>query len=137
MVASAGRLKAGDLVKRPPLTISPKATLLEAVDTMTRYNVGALVVVRPEDPERAVAVISERDIVKALSMRMALSTPVEAFMSTGVISVDAEEPASRVAELMWRYNIRHVVVTRGGKLHGVVSIRDLVKPDVLRSLCNI
>jgi len=136
MVAPAGGLKAGDLVRRPPVTITPQATLLKAVDRLVEHNIGALVVVRPEEPDAALAVISERDVVKALNMRMALSSPVEAFMSPGVISVEASEPVSRAAELMWRYNIRHLVVTKGGRLYGVISIRDLLRPESLKSLCR-
>ncbi|MGC8974349.1 MAG: CBS domain-containing protein, partial [Thermoproteus sp.] len=89
-----------------------------------------------EEPDVALAVKSERDVERALNMRMALSTPVDAFMSRGVISVEADEPLSRAAELMWRYNVRHLVVTKGGRLYGVVSIRDLLRPDALRSLCK-
>lgn len=136
MVASSGGLKVGDLVRRPPLVIHPDSTLLEAVDRLMEHNVGALVVVRREEPDKAVAVLSERDIVRALNMRMALSTPVEAFMSPGVISIEYDQPLSKAAELMWRYNVRHLVVTKGGKLYGVISIRDLIKPESLQAICR-
>lgn len=136
MVAQARRLKVRDLVRRPPLTITPHATLIEAADALTKHGVGALVVVDPAKPDRPLAVLSERDIVRAVSMRMPLSTPVEAFMSTGVVSVEADEPVSRAAELMWNYNIRHLVVTEGGRLVGVISIRDIVNPQNLSKICS-
>ncbi|MEZ0318552.1 MAG: CBS domain-containing protein [Pyrobaculum sp.] len=134
MVAASGGLKVKDLVKKPPITIPITASLIEAADVMTRHNVGALVVV--DHSERPVAVLSERDIVKAISQRVPLSTPVEAFMSAWLVTIDAKENVEKAAELMWVNNIRHLVVTEGGKAIGVISIRDLINPKVLPSLCR-
>lgn len=132
MVASSRGLKVRDLIKRPPVTISQTATLLEAADALTKHNIGALLVT--DAAGNPVAVLSERDIVRAISMRMPLSTPVEAFMSTGLITVNADDDVERAAELMWANNIRHLVVVEGGKAIGVISIRDLINPKVLRRL---
>jgi len=83
----------------------------------------------------AVGVVSERDIVRAVAKGLNLDEPVSAIMSTPVITVEGDEPVWKVAEVMRQHNIRHVVVTRGGKLYGVISIRDLVAEEpVLRSL---
>ncbi|MDT7862897.1 MAG: CBS domain-containing protein [Vulcanisaeta sp.] len=136
MVASTGGLRVSDLVRRPPLTIYADEALIDAVDRLVEYNVGILVVIRREDPDNPVAVISERDVIKALGMKMPLSTPVEAFMSTGVVSIEADQPLSRALELMEKHNIRHLVVTMGGKLYGVISIRDLMKLDIVKELCE-
>ncbi|MFN7106559.1 MAG: CBS domain-containing protein [Pyrobaculum sp.] len=129
-------MKTRELIKKPPLTVTPDATLLEAADLLTKHSVGALVVVNPENPNMPLAVLSERDIVRAISMRMALSTPVEAFMSTTLVTVDADEPVEKAAELMWINNIRHLVVTEGGKMAGVISIRDIINPQTLRQICR-
>ncbi|MEM0463095.1 CBS domain-containing protein [Pyrobaculum sp.] len=134
MVAASRGVRVKELVKRPPITIPATASLLEAADTLTRHNVGALVVV--DQSEKPVAVLSERDIVRAISQRMPLSTPVEAFMSTWLVTIDANETVEKAAELMWINNIRHLVVTEGGKAIGVISIRDLINPKVLSSFCK-
>lgn len=132
MVASARGLKVRDLVKRPPITISQTASLLEAADVMVKNNIGALLVT--DLAGNPVAVLSERDIVRAISMRMPLSTPVEAFMSTSMITISADENVEKAAEVMWIYNIRHLVVVEGGKPIGVISIRDLINPKVFKQL---
>ncbi|MEL9990649.1 MAG: CBS domain-containing protein [Thermoproteus sp.] len=129
-------MKVRDLIRRPPITIPRDATLLDAADALTRHGVGALVVVDREKPDVPVAVLSERDIVRAISARLPLSTPVEAFMSTSLITIDANEPLTRAAELMWMYNIRHLVVMDGGRMVGVISIRDIVNPQRLKELCR-
>ncbi len=129
-------MKVGQLIKKPPLTISPSTTLLEAADFLTKHAVGALVVVDPREPDKPLAVLSERDLVRAISMRMPLSTPVEAFMSTTVVSIAADNSIERAAELMWKNNIRHLVVMEGGKMVGVISIRDVINPEVLQQICR-
>ncbi|MCU7786739.1 CBS domain-containing protein [Pyrobaculum sp. 3827-6] len=118
----------GSLVRRKPVTITPKDTLLQAAEKMAAENVGALVVVEADNPNKPVAVISERDIVKAIAIKMPLSTPIEAFMSTGVVSVGEDADVDKAAELMIMHNIRHlVVVNKKGELVGMVSIRDVLR----------
>ena len=73
--------KVGELIRRTPITAYLSDTLLDVIEKMARYEMGALVVVNPSEGGKPVAVISERDVVKALAMKMPLSTPVEAFMS--------------------------------------------------------
>jgi CBS domain-containing protein len=61
-------------------------------------------------------------------MKMPLSTPVEAFMSTRLISIRSDEDVIKAADLMINHNIRHlVVVNPDGSLLGMVSIRDVLR----------
>jgi len=63
-----------------------------------------------------------------LAMKMPLSTPVEAFMSTRLISIRPDEDVAKVADLMINHNIRHLVVANpDGSLMGMVSIRDILR----------
>jgi CBS domain-containing protein len=55
-----------------------------------------LIVVNPSEGGKPVAVISERDVVKALAMKIPLSTPVEAFMSTYLITIRSDEDVGRL-----------------------------------------
>ena len=61
-------------------------------------------------------------------MKMPLSTPVEAFMSTRLITIRPDEDVAKAADLMINHNIRHlVVVNPDGSLLGMVSIRDVLR----------
>jgi len=111
-----------------PITAYPSDTLIDVIEKMARYEVGALVVVNPSEGRRPAAVISERDVVKALAMRMPLSTPVEAFVSTRLISIRPDEDVVKAADLIINHNIRHLVVANpDGSLLGLVSIRDILR----------
>ncbi len=120
--------RVGELVRRELITAYPADTLLDVIDKLAKYEIGALVVVSPAEGRRPLAVISERDVIKALAMRMPLSTPVEAFMSTRLITISSEETVDKAADLMLANNIRHlVVVDPDGSLRGIISIRDVLK----------
>jgi len=111
-----------------PITECPSDTLIDVIEKMARYEVGALVVVKPSEGGKPVAVISKRDVVKALAMRMPLSTPVEAFMSNRLISIWPDEDVVKAADLMINHDIRHlVVVNPDGFLLGMVSIGDVLR----------
>ncbi|HUH09460.1 MAG TPA: CBS domain-containing protein, partial [Brevundimonas sp.] len=79
-------------------TLSPDTPLIEACAELDRKRVGALIVCQGED---VVGVLSERDIVQAISRdgTAALSRPASDYMTTEVIFA---EPTETVAVLMGR-----------------------------------
>ncbi|WP_148682278.1 CBS domain-containing protein [Pyrobaculum neutrophilum] len=128
-------MKAGDIARKPPVTVAQTASIREAAKLMAEARVGLVVVVDPGDPGRILGVVSERDVIRAVASGLDLSRPVRDVMSSPVVAVDAEEPVQNAARAMRNHNVRHVVVTRGGRLYGVISIRDLIaEQDVLKSL---
>ena len=54
-----------DLVTREPVTVYPDETCRTAVERMVRMGVGRLIVVDPEDPRRAIGILSRSDILKS------------------------------------------------------------------------
>ncbi|MBP1449173.1 MAG: CBS domain-containing protein [Thermoproteus sp.] len=119
-------MSVGQFAKTEVKTIKPGAKIRDAAKALRDYNVGFLVIVDEADPAKVVAVVSERDIVRALAEGVDVERPVLDIASKNVVAVDVEDPLRKAAELMQRYNIRHLVVTKDGKLYGVLSIRDLV-----------
>ncbi|MFB6490955.1 MAG: CBS domain-containing protein [Thermoproteus sp. AZ2] len=128
-------MQAETLARKPPITASPKTPLREIAKTLAEKKIGLIVLVDERDPTAPVGVISERDIVRALASNADLNAPASQFMTSPVITVEAQEPLWKVADVMRKHNIRHVVVTKGGRLYGVISIRDLIgEESALRSL---
>jgi CBS domain-containing protein len=111
---------------KPPLTIAPDATVLEAVHAMTSRHVGAATVV---DEGRVVGVVSERDVMARVVGvgREAKTTRVSEVMSSPVVTVPVHTSVEAAAELMRRHHIRHVpVVDEDGALVGMVALRYLL-----------
>lgn len=107
-------------------TISPDATVYEALQKMAEKNIGALVVSKDDAP---VGIISERDYARKGIIRGLPSqeTPVSEIMVSRVIYIQPEETIEKGMALMSDKHIRHLPVMEGEKLIGVVSIGDLVK----------
>jgi len=121
-------LRVEALVKRPPVTISSGATIRQAAEVFARERIGLLVIAGTVSPVRAQAVISERDIVRAVAKGTALTAPLESVATKKLISVKRSDRASRAVRLMMENGIRHLVVENDdGTLFGVLSIRDFFR----------
>lgn len=113
------------------LTISSQATLLELVEKLTAYKVGALVV--SPDGKKIDGIISERDVVTAIPIHMKdlESLHVRDLMTTQVHTATGETPIVELMELMTQQRIRHVpIVDSNEQLISIISIGDVVKAHV-------
>ena len=108
-------------------TIRPDATIAEAVETLNRERIGALVV--SEDGDSVDGVLSERDIVIALGDHGAalLSRTVDEIMTRNVIACDPADTVQELMAEMTNRRFRHFPVVKDGRLRGIISIGDLVK----------
>lgn len=111
---------------RQVVTMGPQQTLAEVCDTLASHKIGAVVLI---DAGGAIAgIISERDIVRALSAEgaVALTRPTSAYMSSKVVTCEEKETTEQVLKRMTAGRFRHVPVTRENRLIGVISIGDVV-----------
>ena len=111
-------------------TISPTASLADAVDMLGERGFGALVV--SADGASLDGIVSERDIVRALhGDRRALGFAVESVMSADVFTCEPGDSIDQLMSLMTERRIRHLPVLDGGGLNGMISIGDVVKYRLL------
>jgi CBS domain-containing protein len=108
-------------------TIRPDATIAEAVGTLNRERIGALVV--SEDGDSVDGMLSERDIVTALAEYGAnlLPRPVDDIMTRNVVTCDPADTVQELMAEMTNRRFRHFPVVKDGRLCGIISIGDLVK----------
>lgn len=106
-------------------SISPEATVYEALETMAEYNTGALLVM---EGEKMVGILSERDCVRKVDLqgRNSRETKVAAIMTGDVITVSCDQPLEECMHLMLDKGIRHLPVYDRQKLVGFVSVRDML-----------
>ena len=118
---SVAQFASTDVVKA-----TPDISIKDAAKILKEKNIGLLVLVDGKDPDRVIGVVSERDLVRAVAEGIDMSRPVWDIATRSVVTIDVDEPLSKAADLMRRHNIRHLVVTKDGRLYGVLSIKDLV-----------
>lgn len=106
-------------------SISPEATVFEAIQMMADKNVGALLVTKGE---QLLGIMSERDYTRKVILkgRASKETPVRDIISGRVITVTPEHTVPECLKLMTEHRIRHLPVLQASKILGVISIGDLV-----------
>ncbi len=106
-------------------SVSPEATVLEAIQMMADKNVGALLVTKDN---HLLGVLSERDYTRkvVLKGRSSKDTPVRDIISGKVVSVSPDHTVEECMRLMTEHRIRHLPVVQGARILGVISIGDLV-----------
>jgi CBS domain-containing protein len=107
-------------------SVSPDATVFEAVELMANKNVGALLVV---ENDKLVGLISERDYTRKVMLRGKKSreTKVREIMSSDLTVVTPREPVENCLRMMTDKRVRHLPVLDGETIRGIISIGDLVK----------
>ena len=111
------------------VTIAPEATVGEAAQVLKREGIGALVV--SDGGGGVLGILSERDIVAGLGdvtrRERLLEAQVSALMTREVVTCSPADEVQKCMHLMTEHHIRHLPVTDGGAMIGLVSIGDIVK----------
>ncbi len=106
------------------LTISADATLRDAAKAMADRGVGAVVVL---EGRALAAILTERDVMKAVAAGSDGSAPVADWMTRHPETIEPEDSTDHAASLMIHGGFRHLPVVLGDEVVGIVSIRDLMK----------
>ena len=121
---------AADILKSKPhqtiFTVTPTASVFDAVKLMAIKDVGALLVM---EGEHVAGIFTERDYARkiALMSRSSRDTVVREVMTAAVMYVRPDQTSEECMALMTENRIRHLPVMDGDRLFGLVSIGDLVK----------
>lgn len=112
------------IFSRDLVTVSNDESLLVAAKRMRASNVSALAV---EEEEELVAFITERDLVRAMAEGAdAAGTQVRDYATGVLVTADVSDTPADVAKRMLELGIRHLPVTEGSSLVGIISTRDLL-----------
>jgi CBS domain-containing protein len=116
-------LNVSDIMNKDLCTTDPESTVGDAATLMGAHAIGSVLVV---DGEKLLGILTERDIVRALSSAHdAPMRPVAEWMTKDPVTV---EPGVAVRDALRRMvdgGFRHLPVVDGGKAIGMISIRDV------------
>lgn len=104
-------------------SVTPADTVGEAVAVMAQHRIGSVLVM---EEGRLVGIFTERDTVRALSQAHdAARHDVASWMTSGPETVEPEFDTEDALQTMLDRGFRHLPVVEGGKVVGMVSMRDL------------
>lgn len=107
-------------------SVSPDATVYDAIAMMAEKNVGALLVM---ENQKVAGIVSERDYSRKVMLKGKTSRNsfVREIMTTELTTAHPRETVTDCLRFMTEKRIRHLPVMADGELRGVISIGDLVK----------
>jgi CBS domain-containing protein len=148
-------LTAKDIMRKNVLTVDPELTVQEVMQLfLDRHITGAPVV---DEEDKLVGVISQTDLlryqrsmapvaahtpsyyqesdgevfVSHMRIEAPASTRVQDLMTPAAFMTEEDTPVGEIARFMLRRHVHRIIVTRKGKLAGIVTSMDL-----LRALLN-
>ncbi len=116
-----------DIMIREVVTVSPLATIREAMTLMRQQGVKSLVVDRQNEHD-AYGLVTYTTILKTIVAEEGDIDLLNVYdvCAKPVITVSGELDAKHVARMMVTHDIRRVVVTNGNRLEGLISMSDIV-----------
>ena len=113
------------IMTKRPKAIGPKTSIVSAAKTMRTARVGSLLV---KKGKQLVGIVTDTDIVRRA---VATSKPlgkltVDKIMTTPLCTIEGSQPLDDAQEMMGDLGVRHLAVTKGGAIVGVVSVRDVM-----------
>ena len=114
------------ILRQPTVTVALQVPVRQALETMVRENVDAVVVIDPAS-RVPLGTFTSRDLLQRVALPgEPLDQPVACVMTGGLVTLGPSTTAHQAALTMARLAVRHLVVVDGeGRLLGAISRDDL------------
>lgn len=107
-------------------TVNPSDSVRKAIKIMDQRNIGSLIVEENNEP---VGIITERDVIRRVLIKNKDLdvTLVKSIMTPKVFAVEVTSTFVEVTKLMFKNNLRRVVVLKDKKIVGILTAYDVVR----------
>ena len=106
-------------------TVDRRTPIYHALEILLENDITGLPVVN--DDKMLIGIITEKDILKLLSVLENDSAIVDDLMTKEVVSFDQEEDLIAVCESLTKNHFRRIPIISKGKLTGIISRKDIIK----------
>ena len=116
-----------DIMSRPPIIAKESDTAMTAAKLMMKHDVGCIIVV--DKVGKPSGIITERDIVERVASKNLVPSDVKVTdaMSKPIIGVLPSTRVNDAAKQMNQSKIRRLAVIDGGKLVGILTMKDILE----------
>ncbi len=113
------------IMNKHPQSVGPTTSIRGAAKKMRELRIGSLLIKKGKNH---VGIITDTDLVrKALAGTQDVSKlTVEKIMTSPVCRIESSKAVDEAQDMMGDLGVRHLAVTKGGSIVGVVSVRDLL-----------
>ena len=126
-------------IRNKPITVTPDATLREAVQAMSEHRIGSVIVVEPLGG-RPLGIFTLRDLLHKVAAKSCdLDQMVMSVMSgSGLLTLNWRSTIYQAALMMARHGVHHVIVVdASGRLAGIVSQEDIYEGSAAEPLTQL
>ena len=116
-----------DIMSRPPITAKDTDTVAAIAKVMSSHDIGCVIIV--DKAGKPSGIITERDIVQRIAAKNLLPSEVKVTeaMSKPIIGIPPATPLNEAAKRMNQSKIRRLAVIDGGKLVGILTMKDILE----------
>ena len=113
------------IMTKRPKSIGPKVSIASAAKTMRQARVGSLLV---KKGNAFVGIVTDTDITRraVASGKPLGKLTVEKVMTAPVCTIEGSDAVDDAQDMMAELGVRHLGVTKGGAIVGIISVRDLL-----------
>ena len=113
-----------DIMTAAIISVNAETTVFQVAKMMAQGGIGAVLV---KKDDHISGIVTDRDYAtKIVSHNLPSDTPVEAVMSSPLITINYDESISAAAKRMTDKKIRKLAVTDDGVIIGLITSTDLV-----------
>ena len=113
------------MMTKRPKSIGPKSSVAAAAKAMRQARIGSLLV---KKGKAFVGIVTDTDVTRraVASSKPLGKLTVEKIMTSPVCTIEGSETVDEAQDMMAELGVRHLGVTKGGEVVGVISVRDLL-----------
>jgi len=113
------------MMTKRPKSIGPKSSVAAAAKAMRQVRIGSLLV---KKGKAFVGIVTDTDVTRraVASGKPLGKLTVEKIMTSPVCTIEGSETVDDAQDMMAELGVRHLGVTKGGEIVGVISVRDLL-----------
>jgi len=122
-------IKVSDVMSEDLISVDINVSVTDVAKLLIEKGISSVIVT---NSEKIVGIATERDFVRMYTMDHHPEI-INDIASKDLITVGPDEDVFQTVRLMGKHKIRHLLVKKGDKYVGIVSLRDILKiqPDAI------